>query len=133
MTANLTLKFLQNQLSPVGLTSFFAFVVVYVFEEPSKLFCIIEQLVVYFLSVRRQLIPCCHFVIQQVASLHRVVDRIVQFVHLQLVILHQMVIGPFGKEQRRKKQSVNNRGIAPQSSIFQVMIDNVMSANRIAF
>ena len=49
------------------------------------------------LSRGTELLPCCYFVVEEVACLESIVDRIVQFIDLQLIILYQVVIGFSGK------------------------------------
>ena len=101
-------------------------------EETLKLRLVVQQPVVYLLPIGRQIMPSSNLVVEQVAGFHGIVHGVVQFVHLQFIVLQKMVIGPFGEQQGRQKQCVNNRRIVSQCCIFQVVPDDIMPTNSVA-
>ena len=72
------------------------------------------------------------FIEKQLPGLHGIVERVVQGAGLELVVLHQGVVGPHGKEQRRQTEGVDGQILGREDfvDIAQIVGDDVVSADK---
>ena len=72
------------------------------------------------------------FIEKQLPGLHGIVEGIVQGAGLELVVLHQGVVGPHGKEQRRQAEGVDGQILGREDfvDIAQIVGDDVVSADK---
>ncbi len=80
-----------------------------VLKETAELLDVLQQVEKDCLACGRQLVPRCHFVVEQVAGFQCIVGRIVDLVGLQLVVFDQAVIWFLREKQGGKEQRVNNQ------------------------
>ena len=78
-----------------------------VLKETAELLDVLQQVEKDCLSSGRQLMPSCHFVVEQVAGFQCIVGRIVDLVGLQLVVFDQAMVWFLREKQRGKEQRVN--------------------------
>ena len=80
-----------------------------VLKETAELLDVLQQVEKDCLACGRQLMPSCHFVVEQVAGFQCIVGRIVDLVGLQLVVFDQAVVWFLREKQGGKEQRVNNQ------------------------
>ena len=104
-----------------------------ILEEAFELGLVLEQVVIDFLQTVWQLSESFDFVVEKGHGLAAVVDRVVEFVGLELVVLEQAVIGTPGKKQGRKVKGVDGGKRDPalerRTQVDQVMMYDIMTAN----
>ena len=95
--------------------------------------------------VGREPIPLGKFVHQKVPGLHTVIDRVVQLICLEFVVLEESVIRPFREQQRGHIEGIDsnpflrlvgiimmyNAGALIVKQIFEVVMDDIVTADEI--
>ena len=85
------------------------------------------------------------FVHQKVPGLHTVIDRVVQLICLEFVVLEESVIRPFREQQRGHIEGIdsnpfllivskivmNNAGALIVKQIFEIVVNDIVAANEI--
>ena len=80
---------------------------------------------------------CRHFVVKQVPRFQGVVERVVDGIGLELIVLDQGMVGFLRKKQGRPRQGINGvferntRRGKRRADEFQIMLKNVVPANKI--
>ena len=101
-------------------------------EKPAELLEGRQQRAENRLQLPRQRPECIHLVEEKVPRLLRVVERIVQLLGLQLVVLQQPVVGPFREQEGRKIQRVDGRFAADSRNgtrqVLQIVVHDVVPA-----
>ena len=76
---------------------------------------------------------CCDFIVGQVPGLQGVVQGIVQSIGIEFIILHQLMVWPGRKEQRRQKQGIdggaNTSRFDSLADVMEVVIKDIVSAH----
>ena len=101
-------------------------------EEAVELRCVAKKGAVDAAKPRRKGPVGTVLIEKQLAGLHGIVEGIVQGAGLELVVLHQGVIGPHGKEQRRQAEGVDGQILGREGpvDIAQIVGDDVVSADK---
>jgi hypothetical protein len=76
-----------------------------------------------------------HFIVEQVTCLHRIVQRVVVLVRLELVVLEQAMIRPGRKQERREEQRIDDvlradAGLqAGFADVPEIVVEDIMAAD----